>query len=207
MGHRWTCPRCGCHTQHFSSELERYICDDCGFAELTESDRNRQEQYARSVSRAKKHLQVGDWDSCCSIIRPLAREYPADTLLYAILLASLTRGYEDLLMEDDGNRRMEAASVWDKLDRMHGINQTMRDYADSRRRARHALLRSRVYIPAVLLIGFIVAVYLSIVMSSVPAFFIFIIGGIIVVKRTVKKKRPFAAAKELLKGFDLNPFK
>lgn len=206
MEGNWICPRCGCRTQHFSASREQYICDACGFAVLSEIDKRKQEQYTRAIIQAKKHLQVGNWDSCSSIIRPMLNEYPTDSLLYLMLLASLTKGYDDYLFDGDANKRTEAAAVWDKLTRLNSVNQAMRRYADSRLVARQNRLNSRVTTAGILTAGIVVGLLVSGALSSGLMLLIVSVCGFFAVKR-IGKMKPFSALKELSRKNDPNPFR
>lgn len=207
MENNWVCPRCGCRTQHFSVSREQYVCDACGFSIQSESNRRRQEQYTRSITQAKKHLQVGNWDSCAAIVRPMLNEYPTDPLLYLLLLAALTKGYDDYLLEGDASRRMEAANIWDKLERLHSVNPTMQRYAESRTKVRHDMLSSRVSTAAVLVAGIIVGFLISGALSSGLALIIVSVCSFFAIRSMTKQIKPLAAIKELKRSDDANPFK
>jgi ribosomal protein L37E/tetrahydromethanopterin S-methyltransferase subunit F len=202
----WICPRCGCRTQHFSVSREKYICDACGFTVQSENDRRKQEQYTRAIVQAKKHLQVGNWDSCSSIIMPMLNEYPTDSLLYLMLLASLTKGYDDYLLDDDVNRRVEASAVWDKLERLNSVNMAMRRYANSRLVARHDMLNTRVSTAGILAAGIIVGFLVSGALSSGLLLMVVSVCGFFAVKR-ISKMKPFSALRELSQKHDSNPFR
>lgn len=167
----------------------------------------KREHYARAVIQAKKNLKVGNWDACSSIIKPLVNEYPTDSLLYLILLASLTRGYEDYLLDRDDNRRTEAAVTWDKLERLNSVNQIMQRYAESRKRARHTMLSSRVSNAAFMIAGAIIGFLISMSLSSALAFVIVFVCAVLAARRIIKRDKPFSALKELYRHADSNPFR
>ena len=207
MEDNWVCPQCGGQSRHFSSHYEKYVCDACGYVLLTENDRRKQEQYTRSIIQAKKHLQVGNWDACSSIVRPMLNEYPTDTVLYLLLLASLTQGYDDYLLGDDIRRRTEAANDWDKLERLHSVNLIMQRYANSRAAARRNMLNSRISISAALIAGIVIGFLVSGAMASGMAMTIVAVCGFFAVKKIVNHIKPFAAIKELARCNSSNPFK
>ena len=127
--------------------------------------------------------------------------------MYLLLLASLTKGYDDYLLDGDTNRSAEAASVWDKLERLNSVNQTMRRYAEAREKLRRDRLSSRVSTAAILAAGIIVGLLVSGALASWFAAMIVAVCGFFAARRIVKHIKPFTAMRELSKGDDSNPFR
>ena len=133
MSGGWRCSACGCSTYHYSSEIRRFICDSCGHEILSDEDERRQFHYLQTVDKAKDNLRVGNWDTAKNLIYPLLNDHTCDKALYLILLASVTKGYSDYLLGDANKaRREEAATLWDKLRRLNGVNSAMIEYANRR---------------------------------------------------------------------------
>ena len=129
----WRCSVCGCSTNHYSSERRRLVCDSCGNEIVSAEDERRQLHYLQTVDKAKDNLRVGNWDTAKNLIYPLLNDYTCDKALYLILLAAVTKGYSDYMLGDaNKSRRAEAATLWDKLSRLNGVNSAMVEYANSR---------------------------------------------------------------------------
>ncbi len=133
MSGGWRCSACGCTTYHYSSERRRLVCDSCGHEIISAEDEHRQLHYLQTVDKAKDNLRVGNWDTAKNLIYPLLNDHTCDKALYLILLASVTKGYNDYLLGDANRaRRDEAASLWDKLSRLNGVNSAMIEYSSRR---------------------------------------------------------------------------
>ena len=127
----WTCPHCGSHRKHYNSRRDLYVCDSCGSEDITPEIESRKVRYLRTVNQAKEHLSVANWASCLNLVRPLLNEYPRDEELYLLMLAAITRGYEDYLLYDS-RACLDAAEIWEKLKRLHCINSVIQCYTEER---------------------------------------------------------------------------
>jgi len=127
MSVSWMCPQCGGTTNHFSRARSALVCDTCGQVVQTEAERREDINYERTLSLARQHLQVGNWDEAKRLIKPFCSTRPTDKQLYLMLLMATTKGYSDLLVNNDAQRK-EAAEYWDKLSRLGCINNTMKNY-------------------------------------------------------------------------------
>lgn len=161
MPSRWSCPSCGCTSSHYNSTRMAMVCDQCGRAVSDPQREAQRQQYDRTVKHATEHLRVGNWDESRAAILPLCSLYPSNAKLYLILLAALTHGYTDFLLNDPFRCR-EAAEYWSKLENLHSVNQTMRNYAVRRKQEQLSqLIKTRNIAVAVL-----IALSLSLMISA-----------------------------------------
>lgn len=122
---------CGCHSYHYSHNRRAMSCDMCGHMFKNEQQQEDDMNYDNCITLAREHLQVGNWETCKRMVKPLCSKRPADKQLYLILLAATTKGYEDYLF-DNASERAEASEYWDKLTKLNCVNNAMREYANKR---------------------------------------------------------------------------
>jgi len=126
------CPRCGGSDYHFDRNAGVFICRSCGSRFLSAAEREADDEFERNKALARAHLEVGNWYDAKKLILPYCSSRPADKELYLMLLLAVTKGYDDLLINDHPAVR-EAAEYWDKLSRLHSVNAVMRAYALKRK--------------------------------------------------------------------------
>lgn len=131
MNHGWTCPQCGGNSYHFSSSRGCMVCDTCGTEMWSEAERNEDLNYQKNMALARQHLKVGNWNEAKRLVLPYANSRPTDKQVYLILLAAVTKCYDDFLIEDP-NARTEAAQYWEKLERLGCVNSAMVRYSQRR---------------------------------------------------------------------------
>ena len=129
---RWTCPHCGCTSNHYSAQRLAFVCDACGTPMRDENAERNRMAYDRSIALARDNLAVGNWETCISQVSPLCSQRPSDPQLYLILLAAKTKNYSDFLI-DNPTERQQASIYWDKLRSLHCVNNAMAQYSLRRR--------------------------------------------------------------------------
>ena len=129
---RWTCPYCGCGTNHYSAQRLAFVCDACGMPLRDERADQDRMAYDRTLALARENLTVGNWETSISLISPLCSQRPSDPQLYLILLAATTKNYTDFLIGNTAAQK-QAAIYWDKLAALHCVNNAMVQYAQQRR--------------------------------------------------------------------------
>lgn len=130
---RWTCPYCGCGTNHYSAQRLAFVCDACGMPLRDERADQDRMAYDRTLALARENLTVGNWETSISLISPLCSQRPSDPQLYLILLAATTKNYTDFLIGNTAAQK-QAAIYWDKLAALHCVNNAMARYAQGRYR-------------------------------------------------------------------------
>lgn len=125
---RWTCPHCGCTSNHYSAQRLAFVCDACGTPMRDENAERNRMAYDRSIALARDNLAVGNWETCISQVSPLCSQRPSDPQLYLILLAAKTKNYSDFLI-DNPTERQQASIYWDKLRSLHCVNNAMAQYS------------------------------------------------------------------------------
>lgn len=182
MNNNWRCPQCGCNSYHYSHTRGNKVCDQCGHVIMSTQQMEENIAYDRNIALAKEHLRVGNWDDCIRLVKPLCAKRPADKQLYLILLASITKGYEDFLFCDT-NRRKEACEYWRKLINLRCVNGAMKEYA-LRRRKKEEEMRNRDIAIIMCIIGVCLFVTLLAVTVWNNAFFniLLVIGWVAVLR-------------------------
>lgn len=138
MNENWICPQCGGSVVHFNSDKMVTECIFCGFEVKTEAERQADLDFQRNMAIARQNLRVGNWEEARKLVEPYEKSKPSDKQVYLILLAAVTKGYEDYLL-DDPLDYYDAKVYWEKLRRLRCVNAVMQDYA----RRREALVLER----------------------------------------------------------------
>lgn len=123
----WMCPQCGSLSSHYNRERMRYECDGCGTPVMEEWQEERQLRYHRTMFQAKDHLRAGNWRQVLSMLGPLAEQNPTDKRLYQMMIRAATQDYQDMRMKEMGIRST-ASWAWEKLKRLHGLEERLIRY-------------------------------------------------------------------------------
>lgn len=131
MNNTWICPQCGGNSYHFSSSRCCLICDTCGTKVQSEAERSAELNFQKNIALARQHLRVGNWDEAKKLAKEYENSRPTEKQIYLILLAAVTKCYEDLLI-NDSEARSEALTYWKKLERLGCVNSAMISYSQRR---------------------------------------------------------------------------
>ena len=191
MNANWRCSRCGCTGKHYNSNIAGYVCNQCGHPVDSYENEQVRANYDRAILNAKDHMRVGNWQECINIVEPVVNTRPADFRAYSVLLAALTSGYTDYLIQDI-YKRNKAADCWDKLMALRKINAYMRDYQSKREQEIRQYYGDRMHLAITLfvIVGLMCLLLPTCCMiSGTLSFFLLIaISGITVLN--VKKNKP-----------------
>lgn len=204
----WICPSCGGTAKHYNTATGHFVCSSCGTEIISPEEERKKIHYLNTVQKAKDNLRVGNWDTSKQLVYPLLNDYPCDKTLYLILMAAITKGYEDYLFDSTLAQKQEAANVWNKLSRLDSINATMIDYArkkDLIAQSRWEALKKKVLL---LIAGVVFAILLAVAISSALSTLV-MLAIMVVLGRTIYQLNPistFKAKYEYDKRTHENPF-
>lgn len=125
------CNRCGCSSFHYSPTRMQLECDACGAPVYDEQRVQQLMQFDRTYSQALEHIQVGNWDTAISLLRPLLNQFPSEKKLYVALLKASTNNFSNIEMNNASYCSI-ASNAWDKLLRLNFVSAEMMRYARKR---------------------------------------------------------------------------